>query len=176
MVVRLLLAFGMGVVVGGWGVGRYLSRVETPEKPVAGAAERPAPPKPAAPRIAASPPKARPPMPRTPPPPAPDPPEPVRADASERECPFNAMAARDESMILCRCSESATESGTVWGTGTYTGDSSICRAAKHAGYWRADGDEVRVYLREGQEQYEKSESYGVLSEAFGAFETSFTFR
>jgi hypothetical protein len=90
------------------------------------------------------------------------------------------MALREghggESDFECRCSESATEEGNVWGSGVYTGDSSICRAAKHAGYWRFDGDEVRVFLREGQDRYENSEAHGVQTQSFGAFEASFTFR
>ena len=77
--------------------------------------------------------------------------------------------------ITCRCTADAAEYGTVWGSGPYTSDSSLCRAAKHAGRWREDGDRVTVYLRPGQARYEGSEENGVKSEDYGTWESSFSF-
>lgn len=97
----------------------------------------------------------------------------------ERACPLNATAFRDsapnEDRFSCRCSAEATENGSVWGTDTYTTDSSICRAAKHAGIWRNEGDEVTVYLQPGRPKYEGSDNNGIHSEDYGSWENSFSF-
>lgn len=66
--------------------------------------------------------------------------------------------------------------GSVWGTGTYTDDSSICTAAVHAGLITvADGGEVTFRLVEGQESYEGSSANGVDSSDYGSWGASFEF-
>jgi hypothetical protein len=66
--------------------------------------------------------------------------------------------------------------GRIWGTETYTADSSICTAAVHAGLISvADGGTVAIEVTAGQESYEGTEANGVLSSTYGSFGLSFTF-
>jgi hypothetical protein len=101
------------------------------------------------------------------------------AKPDAEDCPPNASDFHAthpaEDRLSCRCSIQAVEVGSVWGTSIYTSDSSICRAAKHAGLWRADGDEVTLFFKPGQEKYEGSENFGVRSEGYGPWESSFSF-
>lgn len=65
---------------------------------------------------------------------------------------------------------------TVWGTDEYTGDSSICTAAVHAGLISfADGGAVTVEIRPGQASYAASTRNGVESLAYGEWGRSFVF-
>lgn len=68
------------------------------------------------------------------------------------------------------------EFGSVWGTKTYTADSSICTAAVHAGLIsQAKGGRVRIELTKGAESYEGSTANGVTSTSYGAFDPAFVF-
>lgn len=64
--------------------------------------------------------------------------------------------------------------GTVWGTGTYTSDSSICTAAVHYG-WIVPGVGSRVSYRvvPGQQGYQGSAQNGVTSLDYGQWNLSF---
>ena len=42
--------------------------------------------------------------------------------------------------LTCQCPPGSTAAGTVWGSGAYTTDSRICRAAMHAGAIGAGDD------------------------------------
>lgn len=65
---------------------------------------------------------------------------------------------------------------TVWGTNTYTDDSSICSAAVHVGLITVeDGGVVTIELAEGEQEYFGSEHNGVETQDFGPYEASFTF-
>jgi hypothetical protein len=65
--------------------------------------------------------------------------------------------------------------GPLWGTDTYTDDSSVCTAAVHMGFLtREVGGIVRIVVRPGLEAYEGSMRNGVLSEAYGSWAGSFT--
>jgi LCCL domain len=67
-------------------------------------------------------------------------------------------------------------SGSIWGTNTYTSDSSIALAAVHAGKLNVGvSEEVLVTLSKGLKSYEGSTRYGVTSNSFGAYDTSFNF-
>lgn len=67
-------------------------------------------------------------------------------------------------------------SGSIWGTNTYTSDSLIALAAVHAGKLKAgDSANVSVTLSDGLKSYEGSTRYGVTSNSFGAYDTSFNF-
>lgn len=82
---------------------------------------------------------------------------------------------RDETEFTVECEEGGTP-GSVWGTGTYTDDSSICTAAVHAGLITlADGGEVTFRLVEGQESYAGSSANGVDSTDYGHWGASFEF-
>ena len=62
----------------------------------------------------------------------------------------------------------------IWGTTTYTDDSSLETAAVHAGLLRAgQSGIVKVRLLPGQEKYEASTQNGVTSQAYGRHDGSF---
>lgn len=66
--------------------------------------------------------------------------------------------------------------GSVWGTGTYTDDSSVCTAAVHFGLiTRAGGGPVVIEISPGLEAYDASTANGVTSSAYGPWNGSFTF-
>ncbi|MBF9030175.1 hypothetical protein HKCCE3408_07195 [Rhodobacterales bacterium HKCCE3408] len=64
--------------------------------------------------------------------------------------------------------------GPVWGTGTYTSDSSICTAAVHFGWITASGG-GRVSYRTvpGMDSYQGSAQNGVTSSDYGTWSLSF---
>ncbi len=69
------------------------------------------------------------------------------------------------------------ELGSVWGTGTYTADSSICTAAVHAGLIdRAEGGQVTIEVIAGLDSFEGSTANGVTSSAYGAYDPAFRFQ
>ncbi len=64
--------------------------------------------------------------------------------------------------------------GSVWGSGPYTTDSSVCRAALHAGVMHdVTGGIVTVTMKPGQSKYEGSDRNGIRSLAWGQFDSSF---
>ena len=64
--------------------------------------------------------------------------------------------------------------GTVWGTGTYTSDSSICTAAVHYGWIQhSEGGTVTVRQVPGMEAYQGSANNGVTSSDYGSWSASF---
>ena len=66
--------------------------------------------------------------------------------------------------------------GDVWGTDVYTGDSTLCVAAVHAGAVSADkGGEATVQLGGPQGKFDGTPRNGVTSASFESFPTSFTF-
>ncbi|MCU1397822.1 MAG: hypothetical protein JWN62_931 [Acidimicrobiales bacterium] len=66
--------------------------------------------------------------------------------------------------------------GNVWGTGTYTSDSSICTAAVLEGLVTVDkGGVVVVEVTAGQDSYTGSTKNGVTSSDYGSWALSFTF-
>ena len=75
-----------------------------------------------------------------------------------------------------KCPAGGKES-TIWGTDVYTGDSSICTAAVHAGVITLDrGGTVTVELRPGQSSYKGTTRNGVKSTEYGAYGNSFVVR
>jgi hypothetical protein len=66
--------------------------------------------------------------------------------------------------------------GSVWGTNTYTDDSSVCTAAVHVGLVTfAAGGNVTIEIRPGQSSYPGSAHNGVTTTSFGSFTGSFRF-
>lgn len=66
--------------------------------------------------------------------------------------------------------------GSVWGTDTYTDDSSICTAAVHAGRINAQtGGTVTIEIGSGQSSYAGSTRYGVTTRGYGAWHGSYSF-
>jgi hypothetical protein len=88
----------------------------------------------------------------------------------------NATEYRDKvgQQFTISCSADGTF-GALWGTGTYTADSSICTAAVHSGVLtQADGGSVTIRIAAGEEQYEGSTANGVKSNDYDAYDSSFT--
>jgi len=75
----------------------------------------------------------------------------------------------------CACSATAVRVGQVWGTGTYTADSSVCAAVRHAGVVSAQGGTVNVHPVAGRERYTGSTHNGVTSAVYGRWGRSFQF-
>ncbi len=66
--------------------------------------------------------------------------------------------------------------GSVWGTGYYTDDSSICTAAVHAGLVTPEnGGTVVMRIEPGRKRFGGSAEYGVESSSYGAWPGSFVF-
>ena len=64
----------------------------------------------------------------------------------------------------------------MWGTDTYTDDSSVCIAAVHAGLITEDeGGRVVIEIAPGEESYTGSEANGITSTDYGSWSGSFTF-
>lgn len=65
-------------------------------------------------------------------------------------------------------------SASLWGTGEYTHDSSICTAAVHAGRITfAGGGAITIELRPGRSSYVGSTQNGVTSSSYGSWSCSF---
>ncbi len=63
----------------------------------------------------------------------------------------------------------------VWGSGFYTIDSGVCKAALHAGRIGRAGGIVRIRITRGRKAYYPSYKRGIRSKRWGRFHTSFIF-
>ncbi|RPJ54794.1 MAG: hypothetical protein EHM23_28145 [Acidobacteria bacterium] len=93
---------------------------------------------------------------------------------------WNAQAdkwrGRNGERLVVTCPGGGTLASRLWGTGTYTDDSSICTAAVHAGLiTAAQGGTVIIEIAPGATSYEGSARHGVNSSAYGAWHGSFRF-
>ena len=96
--------------------------------------------------------------------------------APENDCPASMRAYRTASTPLsCRCSAQATASGAVYGSDIYTDDSSVCRAALHAGVISPAGGTVTVISAPGRAFYDGVPRNGVSSSNWAAYDYSFRF-
>ncbi|PIO16157.1 hypothetical protein AB205_0005830, partial [Aquarana catesbeiana] len=89
-----------------------------------------------------------------------------------------ATTARDlkGSITMVQCpSDCLVTEQNVWGTYIYTDDSSICKAAIHAGILENDGGLVAVKKIPGQSSYSGSSRNGITSNNYGSFSGSFIF-
>jgi len=69
-----------------------------------------------------------------------------------------------------------TTGGRVWGSGPYTDDSNIARAAVHAGKLKnGETGWVTIRIMPGQSSYSGSSANGVETNDYGSFEGSFVF-
>jgi hypothetical protein len=74
-----------------------------------------------------------------------------------------------DSPVKCTCSAAdTTTGGSVWGSETYTDDSSVCRAAVHAGVIGSAGGDVTVTKTKGCSSYESTTKNGVTTSAWGS--------
>ena len=96
--------------------------------------------------------------------------------SSDPVCPANAIDMRGtDRSLTCWCSGDATTNGAVWGSGVYTDDSVICRAAVHAGVIRGGGGTVTVRMLPGRESYASTTSNGITTSSYGVWHGSYRF-
>lgn len=93
------------------------------------------------------------------------------------QCPNTAENLRGSGRsITCSCSAAQTADGNVWGTGPYTDDSRVCRAAVHAGIIPASGGMIEIQAEKGQASFQGSSRNGVTTAGYGAWPGGFTVR
>jgi hypothetical protein len=87
-----------------------------------------------------------------------------------------AQYARDEGERVTHACAPGGPTGQIWGTDTYTSDSSICTAAVHAGLISVEeGGPVIIEIAPGADSYEGTTANGVTSNSYGTWGASFTF-
>jgi hypothetical protein len=92
-------------------------------------------------------------------------------------CPANAAGLAMGTRVTCGCTIAASAAGPVWGSGPYTADSAICRAARHAGRIGGNGYEIVAFaVTAGRQSYTASTRHGVAAGSWGSFSGSFEFR
>lgn len=85
----------------------------------------------------------------------------------------NAQDLGKDVTILCSKNGRA---GSVWGSGPFTTDSSVCTAGVHAGLITfEDGGTVVARIGGGQDSYSGSTANGVTTSEYGRYDSSFTF-
>jgi hypothetical protein len=66
--------------------------------------------------------------------------------------------------------------GSVWGTGPFTSDSSVCTAAVYAGLITVDdGGDVTFEMAAGEDFYDSGTANGVTTSGYSSYGSSFTF-
>jgi negative regulator of sigma E activity len=79
-------------------------------------------------------------------------------------------------MARFTCPMAGEDRGPIWGTETYTDDSSICTAAVHAGLISyRDGGDVSIQIMPGLDNYDGSSRNGVESLDFASWSGSYRF-
>lgn len=74
------------------------------------------------------------------------------------------------------CPAGGSASGSIYGTDTYTTDSSICTAAVHAGkITAASGGAVTIEIKAGMPKYTKTTRNGVSSRNWGGYHATYVF-
>lgn len=92
------------------------------------------------------------------------------------DCPSDFVQSRGSGTPLtCQCGPGQI-GGTVWGSGPYTDDSSVCAAARHAGVIGAQGGRVTVQAMPGFDSYAGSSANGITTLDYGAWPGSFAVR
>jgi hypothetical protein len=90
-------------------------------------------------------------------------------------CPDNAVGREVGDTNTCSCDAARATTGTVWGSGPYTADSALCRAAVHAGVIGTGGGTVKVRVVEGRPSFPASTRNGVATSSWPAYPTAITF-
>jgi hypothetical protein len=109
--------------------------------------------------------------------PAPDPkPVPVvtATEVIEAGCSFSGKLIQGDvgSAHVVACPAGCSNS--IWGTDTYTGDSSVCTAGMHAGLIGADGGIMGVVIADGRPAYRGTKRNGIQSSDYGKYGSSYT--
>ncbi len=95
--------------------------------------------------------------------------------ADHSDAPVCKAAPAEGVTAVCRC-EAGSGTGSVWGSGPYTADSSLCAAALHSGVIGAEGGAVELVGLPGQDSYEGSAANGVTTSSWGSYGQSFDVR
>ncbi len=94
---------------------------------------------------------------------------------AQETCPGDFTSFRGtDTTLTCDCPEGAAV-GSVWGSGPYTDDSSVCAAAQHAGVIGPKGGQVTVTASPGLDAYTGSDSNGIQTQDYGSWSGSFAF-
>lgn len=80
----------------------------------------------------------------------------------------------DKTEYACSCAPDAVN-GSIWGSGTYTSDSDLCTAARHAGVIGAGGGDILAVTRPGQASYPSTTQNGITSSDWGTYSSSIEF-
>jgi hypothetical protein len=93
----------------------------------------------------------------------------------EAGCSYNATQIQDAigSTHVVACPPGCANSGGLWGTDVYTADSTICKAAIHAGLIGDAGGTVAVILEPGRPAYRGSVRNAIQSSDYGNYGKSF---
>ncbi|RPI21085.1 MAG: hypothetical protein EHM61_25600 [Acidobacteria bacterium] len=98
------------------------------------------------------------------------------AQAADWSTQADRWRGQNSSRFTLSCPAGGTISSRLWGTGTYTDDSSICTAAVHAGLITVgEGGSVTIEIRPGASSYQGSSRNGVTSRDYGSWTGSFVF-
>jgi LCCL domain-containing protein/VWA domain-containing protein len=108
-------------------------------------------------------------------PPTPPPAPTTVEEVIEAGCSFQGGQIKGKlgSTHIVSCPAGCSEGLSIWGTDVYTGDSSICRAAIHAGLIDPQGGRVGVVLEKGRPAYRGSTQNEIRSSDYGAYGSSF---
>lgn len=91
-------------------------------------------------------------------------------------CPQDATTARDASgWLQCSCTAEATQNGEVWGFEIYADESSLCRAALHAGEVGPSGGLIIFQPLPGRAGYDGTTRNGVTARSRSSSEGSIGF-
>ncbi|MGZ6095348.1 MAG: LCCL domain-containing protein, partial [Polyangiales bacterium] len=96
---------------------------------------------------------------------------PKKGEAEKITCSdsVNGLGHKDDDDFKAVCPPGCKSGGSVWGSGPYTSDSSICRAAIHAGVITDDdGGKVTLKISAGEKSYTGSKKNGVKTEDYGS--------
>jgi outer membrane protein OmpA-like peptidoglycan-associated protein len=88
-------------------------------------------------------------------------------------CPSSLRNRDAVTDLTCSCDATAAATGDIWGSGVYTADSDICRAALHAGVITVSGGTVSLRAEAGRPGYRGSFRNGVTSRAYDSYHRSF---
>lgn len=93
----------------------------------------------------------------------------VRADCSSTATNLPGESG-DRYLVAC---PDGCGTDTIWGTGVYTDDSSVCSAAIHNGIVTAEGGVFSLVLLPGRDDYRSTQRHGVTSSHWATWARSF---
>ncbi|HKE17031.1 MAG TPA: LCCL domain-containing protein [Kofleriaceae bacterium] len=97
------------------------------------------------------------------------------SEVVEAGCSYNGTQIVGDvgTRVVVSCPAGCASQGGLWGSGAYTLDSSVCRAAIHAGVITDDGGNAAVLIEKGRPAYRGSTQHGVQSGDYGSYGKSF---